>query len=133
MLDATPEEVKTAQLADKEIRALRRIIATQSKEVLGPRLAAFHHKRAHLSFDDRGLLNLRKPGGQLVPVVPAGSVRTLAKELHDTVSHAKSSKVQGLFDKRFYHPRVGHVISEVVHNCGTCLQRRINCQKNVRC
>ena len=123
-MNATAEDLKAAQLVDKEMRALRRIISTRSTEVFGTNLAQFQSKRAHLSFDDKGLLNLRRPGGRLVPVVPARSVRTLVTQMHESRSHACVGKTIRLINRRFFHPNFTWVIRKGVRGCATCHERK---------
>ncbi|MEL7426338.1 MAG: reverse transcriptase domain-containing protein, partial [Bacteroidota bacterium] len=125
-LDSTDEEIAAAQGQDADLCALRRIVETDSGEVLGPTLAPFESKRIHLSVDDYGLLNFRTAEGRLVPVVPASSVRPLAIELHEVISHAGRDKTKLMMRHKFFHPDFVHVIPSVIRECRPCQKHKGN-------
>ena len=121
-LESSVEELKQWQTRDDDIAELvRKVRASARGQVieLGDGLKCFKQKFQKLSIKD-GLLVFECSTGRLVPVVPEGSVRGLAEDLHSVLSHAGRDKTLAVMSTKFHHPKFQATITKVVQECTVC-------------
>ena len=123
-LTSSSAEFRAAQMADSNLRDLRRIVKAGMDGVLPAELSGFEPKRTKLTVDNEGVLVFENFPGKFVPVVPTTSLRALALELHVALSHSGRDKTTSIMFTKLCNPDFPKVIASVVKECQTCQKHK---------
>ena len=123
-LNSSVSEIKMSQHLDINISELIDIVRHGNGNDMSNDLKAFGPKFARLSIDSRGLLVFEAFPDQFVPVVPDYTLKSLANELHEVLSHSGRDKTVSVMYSKFHNPHFPKIISQIVKECEVCQKHK---------
>ena len=121
-LNSPLDEIMLLQQHDSVLMDLRAEVSSRTRGKSGPwqgNLKVFQ-RMSEKFFIRNNLLVFETSPNNFVPVVPESSLRALAKELHEVLTHAGRDKTIQVMRTRFAHPRFPRIISDIIKECVPC-------------